>query len=195
MSCLRFAVSIFASFNVLVFSLSRYPLAFREIAFEKFIPNVRLLNISSILSFPRTENRLRCASLCLETVECISFNFCERVHRGCHLYKVDTFSFNATFEHMQSCTYSEMRLQFVPACNVNGSHADISSIETAQGKTCGMWGKTFQGQWTEWDLWALTGFENGLYIYERNRECHNAMRGGSCPGEGHKILPMNFGGK
>ena len=116
----NFGVLIFSFSTLLTFAVSTVsstPLAERSILFEDVKEGVKLTG--SLLAIYKNVGVSTCSKLCLDTLACLSFNWCS--DKMCQLNSADTFSISyAVFEQDVFCTYLGMNQNDTVECR--GAH-------------------------------------------------------------------------
>ena len=102
-------------------SISVLPLSSRNTCFEDFRRFQKLTGNSSAIftNMPR----IQCASKCLKSPNCLSFNFCGK--KTCELNTADVHSKNFVLEKDNSCSYFGMRQSAMPECRQGRHLKDI----------------------------------------------------------------------
>ena len=115
-----FFISFYLTLNF-VQSISVLPLSSRNTCFEDFRRFQKLTGNSSAIftNMPR----FQCASKCLKSPNCLSFNFCGR--KTCELNTADAHSKNFVLEKDNFCSYFGMRQNAMPECIQKGYLNDI----------------------------------------------------------------------
>ena len=126
--------AIFGTILILLFGknvclASSSPKSRRFITFNSLESNIQITATSGyVITTIKTQNRLQCADMCLQKLECKSYSFCQRF---CYLNSIGLHELLRNEHHAwftasdQNCHLQNMNRNFVPECEEFGTKRSI----------------------------------------------------------------------